>query len=500
MAERLDKIVIVGGGTAGWMAAAGLARNLRNGHTRIQLVESDEIGTVGVGEATIPPIRNFLSMLQIDENDFVQKTQATFKLGIEFVDWYQPGHRYMHPFGRFGADIDGLPFHQYFLRSRSLGKTHGIEDFSLTTAAAKQGRFAASGGQGFPPNHWTYAYHFDASLVAKYLRDYAEARGVQRIEGKVVDVSLDKDGAIDTISLENGSIIDGDFFIDCTGFRSLLLGEALDVPFKDWSHYLPCNRAVAVQSENVEAPIPYTRSTAKSAGWQWRIPLQHRTGNGYVYCSEHLSDDEASATLLGSLDGEPLSDPRLIRFNTGRRDVVWKKNCLALGLSAGFLEPLESTAIHLIQISVAWLLALLPDKSFNAVEIDEYNRLVTGVYDQTRDFLLLHYKATERDDSDFWRRCRSMEIPASLARRMDLFRANGRCLIGGDELFALTSWLAVMMGQGVTPEGYNELASSLKDEELLAMMEQMRGRIAQTSQSLPTHEQYISTNCAALQL
>jgi tryptophan halogenase len=498
MAERLDTIVIVGGGTAGWMAAAGLAKNLRNGHTRIQLVESDAIGIVGVGEATIPPIRNFLSMLEIDENDFVRNVQGTFKLGIEFVDWYKPGHRYLHPFGRFGQEIDPvLPFHQYFLRYKELQGDADLESFSMTSQAARMGKFASGQQRQMPPNHWTYAYHFDASLVAKYLRQYAEARGVERIEGKVNQVALNDAGFIRSISLESGQEIEGDFFIDCTGFRSLLLGGALGVEYQDWTHYLPCNRAVAVPSEKIEAPIPYTRSTAQSAGWQWRIPLQHRTGNGYVYSSAHLSDDEASATLLANLDGKALDDPRLIPFTTGRREVVWKKNCLALGLSAGFLEPLESTAIHLIQTGVAWLLALLPDKSFNPTEIDEYNRIVTGTYEQTRDFLILHYKATERADSDFWNHCRNMDIPPSLARRMALFRNNGRCLIEADELFALTSWLAVLMGQGVTPQGINELANSLSEQELLQVMEEIKGRIGQTAGALPAHGDYIAQFCAA---
>jgi len=498
MTERLDSIVIVGGGTAGWMAAAGLARSLNNGHTRIKLIESDAIGIVGVGEATIPSIRSYLSMLKIDENDFVRNTQGTFKLGIEFVDWFKPGHRYLHPFGRIGAEIDPmLPFHQHFLKYKTLKPDADIKDFSLTSVAARAGKFTSDPNRQLPPNHWTYAYHFDASLVAKYLRQYAEAQGIERIEGKVTRVNQHENGFIKSVSLESGEDISGDFFIDCTGFRSLLLGNTLGIDYHDWSHYLPCNRAVAVPSEKIEAPIPYTRSTARPAGWQWRIPLQHRTGNGYVYAGDYLSDDEASATLLANLDGKALDDPRLIRFTTGRRDVVWEKNCVALGLSAGFLEPLESTAIHLIQVGVAWLLALLPDKNFNQTEIDEYNRIVTGIYEQTRDFLILHYKATERDDSDFWRRCRDMEIPETLATRMELFRNGGRCLIGGDELFALTSWLAVLMGQGVMPEGMNELVNSRSDDELVRMLDEIKGRISQTANTLPTHAEHIASNCAA---
>ena len=495
--HTLDQIVIVGGGTAGWMAAAGLARNLRNGHTRIRVVESDAIGIVGVGEATIPPIRTFLQTLQIDENDFVRHTQGIFKLGIEFVDWTRKGHRYMHPFGRFGREIDNLNFHQIFLRAQAAGIASNIEDYSLTATAAHEGRFTANPGQGVPPNLWSYAYHFDASLVARYLRDYAEARGVTRTEGKVTGVRQRDGGFIDSIVMENGEVISGDFFIDCTGFRSLLLGDTLGVGYQDWSHYLPCNRAAAVPSENAGPPIPYTRSTAQTAGWQWRIPLQHRTGNGYVYCSDNISDDEAAATLLANLDGKALAEPRLLQFTTGRRDVFWKNNCLALGLSAGFLEPLESTAIHLIQMGVAWLLALLPDKRFNPLEIEEYNRIVGDTYNETRDFLILHYKSTERDDSDFWNRCRQMEIPESLQRRMALFRANGRCLINGDELFSLNSWLAVLLGQGVQPQGFSELANSVPEADLTRLINQLAMGMKQVSAAMPTHEQYIAGACAA---
>jgi tryptophan 7-halogenase len=495
---RIGRVVIVGGGTAGWMAAAALGRFLRNGHTRIELVESDAIGTVGVGEATIPPIRSFLQMLRIDEHDFLRHTRGTYKLGIEFVNWTRPGHRYMHPFGLFGADIEGVSFHQFYLRARQLGLADDIEPFSLTVAAARQGRFGAVQGAGFPHNHWAYAFQFDATLVAAYLRRYAEQLGVRRTEGRVVDVRRgDPDGLIEAVVLDDGRRVEGDLFLDCSGFRGLLIGEALGVGYRDWSHWLPCDRAVAVPSRNVAAPEPYTRSTARAAGWQWHIPLQHRTGNGYVYSQRAVSDDEAAATLLANLGGEPLAEPRFLSFTTGRREVFWQGNCVALGLAAGFLEPLESTAIHLVQSGVAKLLALFPDKQPNPVEIDEYNRLLGATYDQIRDFLVLHYSATEREDSELWRYCRDMAIPDSLQRRLDLFRGRGRLFRYEDDLFSVTSWVAVLLGQGVWPAGYDELVNSMSEQELAGVLERMRAAIGQVAQTLPTQQFYIEQHCAA---
>jgi tryptophan halogenase len=498
--DRIGTIVIVGGGTAGWMAAAALARFLRNGHTKIRLVESDDIGTVGVGEATIPPIRNFLQMLRIDENDFLRHTQGTFKLGIEFVNWTRPGHRYMHPFGSFGADIEGVPFHQFFLKANGLGQAPNIEAFSLTTEAARQGRFGAVQGAGFPQNQWAWAYQFDATLVAAYLRRYAERLGVTRSEGKVVDVSLsDPGGLVESVTLASGERIAGDFFIDCSGFRALLIGQALGVGYEDWTAWLPCDRAVAVPSQNVTAPEPYTRSTARDAGWQWHIPLQHRTGNGYVYCHRAVSDDEAAATLLANLPGPPLAEPRLLSFTTGRRAVFWERNCLALGLAAGFLEPLESTAIHLIQTGIAKLLALFPGKRPNPAEIGEYNRLMGSTCEQIRDFLVLHYHATERDDSELWRYCRGMALPDSLQRKLDLFAGRGRLFRHEDDLFSVTSWVAVLLGQGRWPAARDGLADSMSDTDLLALLARMRAGIEQAAQGLPLQQDYIRQHCAAAQ-
>jgi tryptophan halogenase len=496
--HRIREIVIVGGGTAGWMAAAALSRFLDRDAVRIRLVESEEIGTVGVGEATIPPIRSFLGMLRIDENDFVSKTQATFKLGIEFVDWLRPGERYMHPFGVYGADMEGVPFHQYFLRLRQLGKVQNIEDWSLSTVAARQGRFAPPPGGQFPLNHLAYAYHFDATLVAHYLRDYAEKYGVERIEGRIVDVELRADdGHIENLVLKGGDRIPGEFFIDCSGFAALLTEKALGVKFIDWSQWLPCDSAVAVASRNVEPPKPYTRSMAKAGGWQWRIPLQHRTGNGYVFSSQVLGAEQAAQTLLASLDGEPLTEPKLLSFRCGRRKTIWNRNCLSLGLAAGFLEPLESTAIHLVQSGISRLLGLFPDKRFNPVEIEEYNRQMALTFEQVRDFLILHYKLTERDDSGLWKYCANMPVPDSVQRKIDLFSGKGRCFRYDDELFSVTSWIAVLLGQGVWPAGYDEIVNTMAEPKLVEVLEGMKATIAKTAASMPTQQEFISRKCAA---
>ena len=496
--EPLRQVVIVGGGTAGWMAAAALGRFLRGAPTQIRVVESDAIGTVGVGEATIPPIRSFLEMLRIDENDFLRQVQGTFKIGIEFVNWTRPGHRYLHPFGTFGADIEGIPFHQTFQRLNALGAAPDIEAFSLTAVAAREGRFANLRGGGFPLNQWAWAYHFDAGRVAAYLRAYAERLGVERSEGTVTEVRLrGEDGFIEALELDDGRRIEGDFFIDCTGFSALLIGQALAVGFEDWSRWLPCDRAIAVPSARAGAPEPYTRSTARSAGWQWRIPLQHRTGNGYVYAGSVIDDDRARADLLASLDGQALAEPRLLRFATGRRRRFWRRNCLALGLAAGFLEPLESTAIHLVQTGIAKLLALFPDREFDEREIDEYNRLVGANYEQVRDFLALHYWATERRDSELWRHCSAMELPDSLRRKVNLFAGRGRCFRYDDDLFSVTSWVAVMLGQGIRPTNGDALAEALDEGELRRIAERMQRAIAQAAARMPRHEDYLAEHCAA---
>ena len=497
--HSIRKLVIVGGGTAGWMAAAALSRYLNNGYTQITLIESEEIGTIGVGEATIPPLITFNSMLGINENDFVSATQGTFKVGIEFVDWGGIGERYFHPFGTYGQDLQGVHFHQLYLRERKRRQVQDVSAWSMSAAAAAAGKFARPGVGARPPlSQLLYAFHFDAGLYARFLRNYAEQGGVRRMEGKVVDVQLGgEDGHVESVTLGDGSRIEGDLFIDCSGFRGLLIEQALKTGYEDWSQWLPCNRAVAVPSRLTGPPDPFTRATARANGWQWRIPLQHRMGNGFVYSSDHLSDDDAERVLLGNLEGEPLADPRRLSFTTGRRLQAWNKNVVSLGLSGGFVEPLESTSIHLIQSGIAKLIALFPDRRFNPIERDEYNRQMQSLSEDVRDFIILHYYATKRSDSEFWNRCRTMTIPESLARKIELWRAKGRLFREGLELFANTSWVAVMLGQGIVPDDYEPAVDALDEEKVAAALEQMRIACAQTAERLPTHAEFIAHTCAA---
>ncbi|MBC2670117.1 tryptophan halogenase family protein [Novosphingobium piscinae] len=498
----IRSIVIAGGGSAGWMAAAALARAHNPERCQITLVESDEIGIVGVGEATIPPIQQFNQILGIDEATFVRETGATFKLGIEFVDWLREGHRYFHPFGRFGDDFAMSPFHQHWLRARQLGAPEPLSDYSLTTLAAMGGRFRPP-RPGDPAVFTTlsYAYHFDAARYAAFLRRHAEGMGVVRREGKIAAVNLDAEsGRITSLTLEDGGTIRGELFIDCTGLRSLLLGDALKVPFVDWSAHLPCNRALAVPSGVRLDDVPYTRSTARSAGWQWRIPLQHRTGNGLVYCGDHLSDDEAADILLSNLDGPAMADPRLIRFTTGRRAKFWHKNCVALGLASGFLEPLESTSIHLIQTGIIKLLSWFPDTSFGPLPEAEYNRIAIHEFERVRDFLVLHYHATERTGTPFWDYCRTMPIPDSLADKLAMFRANGRLIERGQDLFQEASWLAVMLGQGIEPSGFDPLTNMVPPRELEAILRAMRKVMAEAAAGMPLQSAWINQHCRADQL
>jgi len=497
--NRLRNIVIVGGGTAGWMAAATMARFLRNGYCQVRVVESEEIGTVGVGEATIPLIRTFNRMLALNEDEFLRRTYGTFKLGIQFVDWSRIGAQYIHPFGPYGLDMEGVSFHSYWLKERKLDPTTRLDHYSLQASACRRNKFMRGVNAGNSPlSNIAYAFHFDASLYAKYLREYAEARGVVRTEGKIVKVEQrGEDGFIEAVVLESGERIPGDFFIDCSGFRGLLIEQTLKSGYVDWSHWLPCNRALAVPCAVGGEFTPYTRSTARTAGWQWRIPLQHRIGNGHVYCSEFISDDEAAAILLANLDGKPLADPRPLRFVTGRRKETWKKNCVALGLAGGFLEPLESTSIHLVQTGLANFMALFPDRIPRQAEIDRYNRIMAWEFERVRDFIILHYKATQRDDTPFWNYCRTMQIPDELRQKLETFRAHGRVHRDNLELFNDTSWFAVMIGQEVPTDAYDPLVDVMPDEEFQRRMKSIRSTIANSVEVMPSHRDFILQHCAA---
>jgi tryptophan halogenase len=495
----IQRIVIVGGGTAGWMTAAALSVTLRARY-RIDLVESEEIGTVGVGEATIPAIQRFNAMAGIDENEFLRATGGTFKLGIEFVNWGRLGDRYMHGFGPFGQDLWSIPFEQYWLRMRPSGVSGPLRDYAINQAAAYANKFLPKQTQieSSPLNDIAHAYHFDAGLYAKYLRGLAEKRGVVRTEGKIAQVSQRQgDGHVDAVVLESGQRIEGDFFIDCSGFRGLLIEQALKTGYEDWSHWLPCNRAMAVPCEGVSPLLPYTRSTAHRAGWQWRIPLQHRIGNGHVYCSDFISDDEAASVLLSNLDGKPLADPRPLKFVTGMRRKGWNKNVVAIGLASGFLEPLESTSIHMVQSAIARLLDFFPDSGFCEADVNEYNRQARFEFERIRDFIILHYKLNQREDSDFWRQCAAMPIPETLQAKMDLFRTRGRVVRIDTELFSEVGWFQVMIGQNLLPEGHAALAELLPEAEAAELLNDVRGVIAKCASLMPTHEEYIQKHCAA---
>lgn len=495
---NIKEIVIVGGGTAGWMTASALSIMLRNPAVRIRLVESEQIGTVGVGEATIPHIRYFNQLLNLNENDFLRKTNATFKAGIEFVNWGQVGERYFHSFSPYGVNMEGVHFHHFWLRHAQTDGAAPIDDYNLHCLGAKANKFTHPKPElrGSPLSSIEYAFQFDAALYAKYMRGVAEARGVQRIEGKIVDFKRRaEDGFIESVVLESGAEIAGDLFIDCSGFRGLLIEQALESGYDDWSHYLPCNRAVAQGCEPDGPPIPYTRATAHKAGWQWRIPLQNRIGNGHVYCSDYISDDEAYAQLKSGLDGAPMGEPKFLRFTTGIRKKTWNKNVVALGLSAGFLEPLESTSIHLIQSAVARLLTDFPDKVFNQKDIDHYNRKTQLEFEQVRDFLILHYYATQRSDSPFWDYVRTMDVPDSLRERIDIYMENGRLYRDNNELFSENSWFAVFEGQNFRPKRYHPVIDFMSDEALDRRMAEVRRTMHKCLDAFEDHSTYLNKLC-----
>ncbi|WP_128891031.1 tryptophan halogenase family protein [Erythrobacter sp. HKB08] len=497
----IERIVIVGGGTAGWMAAAALSR-LKAGHkVEILLIESEQIGTVGVGEATIPPFVDFNRLLEIDEQQMLASVGGTFKLGIQFVNWGQQGDSYIHPFGNYGYEIDGVSFHHVWHRFRQEGDNRPIQVFNLETMAAYFGKFARTQDyqrDDLPPMN--YAYHIDATRYAKFLRGYAEKRGVVRREGKIDDVNLDGEtGFVTSVKMDDGETIAGDFFVDCSGFRGLLIEQALKTGYEDWRHYLPCDRAVALpcDREDGSPAAPYTRATAHSAGWQWTVPLQHRNGNGHVYCSEFMSDEEAHEILVKNIAGKPAADPNFLRFVTGRRKKFWNKNVVALGLAAGFMEPLESTSIHLVNTGINKLIALLSLDGVTQAQEDAFNRLTGKEYTRIRDFLILHYNATERDDTPFWNHCRTMEVPESLTEKVDLFQTNGQIFREEDELFTETSWAAVMMGQRINMGGHNPMADTLKDPNLKREFDEIERSIRYLVQHMPTHPDYLARYCPA---
>ncbi len=499
MHKKIRKIVIVGGGTAGWMTAAAFAHHGAGAGLSFELVESDDIGIVGVGEATIPPITDFNRQLQIDENEFIRATQASFKLGIEFADWYRLGHSYIHPFGHYGVQMHGIYFHHFWLRYRAQGGKLPEYAFNMHVNACRENRYgrpASNDRLPLPP--MAYAYHFDAGLYAAFLRRMSERLGVVRTEGRIVDVQQrGTDGFVESVRLEDGRVVAGDFFIDCSGFRGLLIEQTLQAGYEDWSEWLPCDRAMAVPCERVPVTTPYTRSTAREAGWQWRIPLQHRIGNGYVYCSQYLGEDEAATRLLARLDGAALAAPRPLRFVAGRRKEAWKKNVVAIGLASGFLEPLESTSIHLIQSAVAKLLFMLPRDTVEQSTIDKYNSLARAELEEIRDLLVLHYTATERDDTPFWRHCRAIRKPDSLRQRWEMYERNGDIIIAVADLFKEASWFAICNGQGLRPRSWHPFADIPSREELERRFVLMSGDVRKRVDTFPTHDDYIRANCAA---
>lgn len=493
------RVVIVGGGTAGWMSAAALAQLLGDGAS-VRVVESDEIGIIGVGEATIPHIKVFNDGLGIAENEFLKATQGTFKLGIEFVDWGALGDRYTHGFGKVGHEYHGVPFHHFWLRLRSEGLVDALAPFSINTAAPAQAKFmrARPDLAGSPLADIAYAFHFDASLYARFLRRHAEAHGARRTEGRIVQVEQHAGtGFITAVVLAGGEKVEGDFFIDCSGLRGLLIEQTLKAGYEDWSHWLPVDTAIAVPSEPVQPLLPITRSTAHASGWQWRIPLQHRIGNGHVFSSRFIGHDEATRVLLDHLDGKPLAEPRTVRFTTGRRKAFWVKNCVAVGLASGFLEPLESTSIHLIQTAVSRIATFFPNAGFDEADIAEYNAQTRDEYERIRDFIILHYHATERTDSEFWNHVRTMSIPATLQHKIDLFRSNGRIVREGQELFAELSWLQVMVGQRILPRAWHPFASLPPREEVVDLVRNVGQVIAKCVQLMPPHADFIAAECAA---
>lgn len=496
--NAIRKVVIVGGGSAGWISAAMLAHYFEKGGCEVELIESEEIGTIGVGESTIPPFLQLIASLGVDEREFIQATQASFKLGIRFEDWKQKGQHYYHPFGAIGGPIGPHEFYQCWLRAKANGHPSELQDFAPGTVMADQWKFMLPfKAQRTLIAGASYALHIDARLIAKFLRGYAEARGVKRTEGIVTDVVTHPDGSVAKVVMKSGQEVEGDLFIDCSGFRALLIGKTLDVPFNDWSDMLLCDRAVVVQTENVGDPHPYTLSKAEDAGWRWRIPLQHRAGNGYVFSSKHLSDDEARATLVKNVQGPMLMEPMFIPFKTGMRQRLWEKNVVAVGLAGGFIEPLESTALHLIYRGMDFLLRFFPDRDFSPALAAEYNRRMTADYEEIRDFIVLHYCTTQRDDTPFWRDVQKAPVSDDLKAKMELFKAHGVLREGVDEMFRNPSWQSVMEGMGIRPQRYQQLADRVPYEVIAQTLDQSKPMLAAQVAGLPSHGQFLAQNCPA---
>ena len=488
--QPIKKIVIAGGGTAGWMAAAAFSKLLGK-NLEISLIESDDIPTVGVGEATIPTLHLFHRLLGINEKEFMAATNATFKLGISFENWRDVGKDYIHSFGFLGQDCWAAGFQHFWLKGLQQNIASDIGDYCPEHLACREGRFAVMANQDL--NH---AYHLDAGLYAKFLSKMAYQHGAKRIEGKISQVNLDESsGNIASLTLASGQVVEGDLFIDCTGFRGLLIEGALHTGYEDWSHYLPCDSAVAVQTETVGRPVPYTRSIARESGWQWRIPLQNRTGNGLVFCSKYMSDDEAVQYLLDNIEGQPITKPRVIKYKTGTRLKHWNKNCIAVGLSSGFIEPLESTGIHLFQRALVRLMQLLPQNGINQADIDEFNTQTTAECDNIRDFIILHYHLTDRTDSKFWRYCKTMDIPDSLKHRMALFEQSGRVFKKADDLFGESSWIQVMIGQGLLPKQYHPIVDQMSDEELQHFLTKIKDTVSNKVKKWPDVNDFIQHYC-----
>ncbi|HOY23506.1 MAG TPA: tryptophan 7-halogenase [Cellvibrio sp.] len=487
----MKKVVIAGGGTAGWVAAAALSKQLGK-LIEVVLIESDQIGTVGVGEATIPPMRVFHSLLGIDEQEFMRATNAVFKLGISFKNWGQIGDHYIHPFGTTGQGSFLADFQHFWLHGKSKGINAEFGEYSFEIQAAKANKFATSKNSSI-----NFAYHLDATRYAQYLRQFSEKLGTTRIEGKIQQVQQHPDGDIKALLLESGELVEADLFIDCTGFTGLLIDKTLKTPYEDWSHWLPCNSAIAVQTESVEAAKPYVTCTAHQAGWQWHIPLQHRVGNGNVFCSDFMSDDQATQHLLDNAKGKVLTEPRVIKYKTGRREVFWNRNCVALGLSSGFVEPLESTSIYMFMNGIVRLMKMFPFDGVTQQSINEYNKQSIAELENIRDFIILHYHVTSREDSEFWRYCKNMSVPDSLSHRIELFKETGLAFQGERELFRLESWTHVMLGQGIMPKHYHSIFKTMSDEELVTHLTNTRNTITNAVAKLPNHQDFINQYCKA---